>query len=150
MAKITAKVIGAQELARRWNNIGGDRFAEAALHAAALLVQNEAKKLVPKRTRSLSRSIIVDVVQVGPGKFVARIGPTEPHGKYVEFGTGIYAEGGNGRKTPWVYMVGPGKFVTTRGMKARPYLRPALDNKREAALREFQRIFMQKLREAQS
>jgi hypothetical protein len=48
---------------------------------------------------------------------------------YVELGTGIFAEKGNGRKTPWVWKDFNGKWHFTRGMKARPFLRPAVEER---------------------
>lgn len=53
---------------------------------------------------------------------------------YVEYGTGIYAKEGNGRKTPWVYYSKKlGRWVWTRGMKAQPFWNPSL----EVALKHF-------------
>lgn len=52
------------------------------------------------------------------------IGTNVEYGKYIEFGTGKYAEKG-GRKTPWVYMDGKGNFHFTEGMKPHPFIRPA-------------------------
>lgn len=47
---------------------------------------------------------------------------------YVEMGTGIYAEEGNGRKTPWIYYSEElGRYVFTRGMKAQPFFRPSYE-----------------------
>ena len=46
---------------------------------------------------------------------------------FVERGTGIYAEGGGGRKTPWVYRAANGQYYTTEGMRPQPFLNPALD-----------------------
>ena len=43
---------------------------------------------------------------------------------YQEYGTGIYAEAGNGRKTPWVYKRKDGKFITTSGNRPHPFVRP--------------------------
>lgn len=45
---------------------------------------------------------------------------------YVELGTGIFAENGDGRQTPWVWRDQNGKYHFTRGMKPRPFLRPAI------------------------
>ncbi len=59
------------------------------------------------------------------------VGTNLEYAPYVEYGTGIYAEGGGGRKTPWTYFSEKYGFVTTRGMVARPYLRPALDSRRK-------------------
>jgi len=48
---------------------------------------------------------------------------------YHEFGTGIYAESGDGRQTPWVYFYQKlGHFVTTVGMRARPFFRPVIQD----------------------
>lgn len=47
---------------------------------------------------------------------------------YVEHGTGIYAEDGKGRKTPWVYFSDKlGRFVFTRGMRAQPFFYPSME-----------------------
>lgn len=47
---------------------------------------------------------------------------------YVEYGTGIYAEDGNGRQDPWVYYDRKlRRWVFTRGMRAQPFFHPALE-----------------------
>nr|DAI70788.1 MAG TPA: hypothetical protein [Bacteriophage sp.] len=57
-----------------------------------------------------------------------------------ELGTGIFAEKGNGRKTPWVWKDFNGKWHFTRGMAPRSFLRPAvedhIDELREIAAEE--------------
>lgn len=56
---------------------------------------------------------------------VAYVGTPKEYGIYVEMGTGMYVDGG--RKTPWVYKdEKTGEWVTTRGQKAQPYLKPAI------------------------
>ena len=59
---------------------------------------------------------------------VVVIGTSVEYAPYVELGTGKFAEGGKGRQTPWSYQDSSGNWHTTQGMKARPYLRPALEN----------------------
>ena len=49
-----------------------------------------------------------------------------PYAKYIEFGTGIYATNGDGRKTPWVYTSNTGVRMWTQGMRARPFMYPAV------------------------
>jgi HK97 gp10 family phage protein len=47
---------------------------------------------------------------------------------YCEFGTGIYAVRGNGRKDPWVYWSEKlNRWVWTRGMEAQPFWFPSID-----------------------
>lgn len=55
---------------------------------------------------------------------------------YVELGTGIFAEKGDGRKTPWIWKDQNGKYHFTRGMAPRPFLRPAV----EEHIKELQEI----------
>lgn len=52
------------------------------------------------------------------------IGTATEYGKYVEFGTGIYAEEG-GRQTPWSYQDTHGQWHYTHGQKPQPFIRPA-------------------------
>jgi len=60
---------------------------------------------------------------------------------YVEFGTGIYAEGGDGRKTPWVYWSDKlDRWVFTQGMKAQPFWFPSIDSGRRHFSREIKRL----------
>ena len=56
--------------------------------------------------------------------------------RYVEYGTGIYSISGDGRKTPWVYWSDKlNRYVFTRGMRAQPYFKPAV----EMAAKHFER-----------
>ena len=63
------------------------------------------------------------------------VGTNVEYAPYVEFGTGIYVSGG--RQTPWSYQDSKGNWHKTRGMKPRPFLRPAF----EKNLDEFKAIF---------
>ncbi len=139
---ISVQLVGAADFHRQFAGLGaaGEATLKAAVHAGALLVQNAAKQRVPKRTRTLSRSITTNVEREGAA-YVARIGPSAPYGKYIEFGTGVYAEGGGGRRTPWVFRGSNGRFYTTEGMRPQPYMRPAMDENRERVLKEIARTF---------
>ena len=47
---------------------------------------------------------------------------------YLEYGTGIHAVNGDGRKTPWTYYdEETDQFFRTRGMKAQPFAQPGFD-----------------------
>lgn len=60
---------------------------------------------------------------------------------YVEYGTGIYAVGGDGRKTPWVYWSDKlNRWVWTRGMEAQPFWNPSIDQARRYFLKEMRRL----------
>lgn len=47
------------------------------------------------------------------------------YAEFIEFGTGIYNEHGDGRKTPWRYKNRDGEWITTRGSHPYPFMRPA-------------------------
>lgn len=101
-----------------------------AIHAAllrglekiGLVAEGYAKKLCPVDTGNLRNSITHVVDEQEPA---AIIGTDNEYAAYVELGTGIYAEGGGGRPTPWVYQDAKGNWHYTRGNKAQPFLKPA-------------------------
>lgn len=92
------------------------------LEKIGLKVEDYAKNLCPVDTGNLRNSIthVVDEQESA-----AIIGTDSEYGAYVELGTGIYAEGGGGRPTPWVYQDAKGNWHYTRGNKAQPFLKPA-------------------------
>lgn len=92
------------------------------LEKCGLLAEGYAKKLCPVDTGNLRNSITHMVDEQEPA---AIIGTDNEYAAYVELGTGIYAEGGGGRPTPWVYQDAKGNWHYTRGNKAQPFLKPA-------------------------
>ncbi|MBE6056796.1 HK97-gp10 family putative phage morphogenesis protein [Clostridium sp.] len=112
------------------------------LKAAALVIQSQAKALVPVDTSNLKTSID-HKIQVS--KLEAYIGTNCDYAIYVEFGTGEFAENGQGRKGGWVYINTEGKAVFTRGMKPQPYLRPAYRANKEA-LRQLLNKYLREIR----
>lgn len=92
------------------------------LEKCGLVAEGYAKKLCPVDTGNLRNSITHVVDEQEPA---AIIGSNNSYAAYVELGTGIYAEGGGGRPTPWVYQDAKGNWHYTRGNKAKPFLKPA-------------------------
>lgn len=92
------------------------------LEKCGLTAEGYAKRLCPVDTGNLRNSITHVVDEQEPA---AIIGTDSEYGAYVELGTGIYAEGGGGRPTPWVYQDAKGNWHYTRGNKAQPFLKPA-------------------------
>lgn len=95
------------------------------LEKCGLVAEGYAKKLCPvaeDHGGTLRDSITHVVDEEEPAVY---IGTNVEYGPYVELGTGIYAEGGGGRPTPWVYKDAKGNWHYTRGNKAQPFLKPA-------------------------
>lgn len=99
-----------------------DAALAAGLEKCGLAAEKYAKKLCPVDTGNLRNSISHTVDEQEPA---AIIGTNNEYAPYVEFGTGVYAEGG-GRPTPWVYQDAKGNWHYTHGQKAQPFLKPAV------------------------
>lgn len=106
----------------------------AALGKACALVERRAKQLasIGRGTGELSRSIESNVENLVGTVFT----PLE-YAPYVEYGTGLFAENGNGRKdVPWQYQdEKTGEWHISYGIHPAPYMRPALNENREKILR---------------
>ena len=75
------------------------------------------------RTGNLRASIQTETF-VEDGIPTSETGPTAEYAPYVEYGTGIYAADGSGRKTPWRYKDEEGKWHVTSGQEAQPFAEP--------------------------
>lgn len=104
----------------------GQKYLYKAMTDACSIVRNDAIKNAPHGTGQLQRSIDFKVSEDGTQGVVYS---NLKYAPYVEVGTGIYSKVGGGRQKPWrypVYIDGQTVYRTTRGMKPRPYLEPAL------------------------
>ncbi len=131
-----AHVVGDEALYRRFRQMSDAARGKnllTALKAGGLPIQNEAKRLCPKLTGNLSRSIHIggygneselslsDGTDIGgnvAGRDYAeiRVGTNVEYAKHMEFGT-------------------------SRMPGGKPYLRPAFDTQKKEATREFERAF---------
>lgn len=125
------RIEGLDEVLARIEKIGSVAQAQQALGQACALVERTAKQLAPKGEGDLRRSITSKV----DGLVGIVFTPLE-YAPYVEYGTGIHAEGGNGRKdVPWAYEdEKTGELIWTSGQEPQPYMRPALYDNKQAIL----------------
>ena len=99
-----------------------------AIGKACAKVERAAKEKAPKGVTGDLRKFISSKVENGVGIVFS---PLE-YAPYVEYGTGLFAEDGNGRKdVPWHYQDEKGEWHTTSGMHPQPFMRPALNENRE-------------------
>lgn len=106
-----------------------DEMLKSALTESALVVETSAIKKVPVDTGQLKGSITSEILYDR-----ARVGTNVEYAPYVEYGTGLWAEEGNGRQTPWRYQTADGEWHTTIGQQPQPWLRPALEENRDLIL----------------
>ena len=117
------------------DDLGNLKALEAKIKKACALVERSAKEKAPKDTGELRRSIASKVEVSGTELQGVVYTPLE-YAPYVEFGTGLFAEGGNGRKdVPWNYQDDEGNWHSTRGQKPQPFMRPAINENREEIMR---------------
>lgn len=81
-------------------------------------------------------------------KIEDEVGPEKDYAIYQEYGTGIYAENGQGRSTPWVYRRKDGTFIRTVGNRPHPFVRPTAINDKDKTVKaiedEFKRFVLTK------
>ena len=80
--------------------------------------------------------------KVDESKYEAYVGSNYENAIWEEFGTGIYAQNGNGRKdVPWAYQDEQGKWHRTKGKKPRRALQRAFDTMKNRIERFFKERF---------
>lgn len=104
-----------------------------AIGRACALVERSAKEKAPKDTGALRRSI-TSKVDNSFGEMAGVVFTPLEYAPYVEFGTGLFAEKGGRQDVPWSYQDDKGEWHSTSGQKPQPYMRPALEENREAIL----------------
>lgn len=121
---------GLEEVLGALDNLADTSNLNVALGKACALVERSAKQKAPKDKGDLRRSITSKV----EGTEGVVYTPSE-YAPYVEYGTGLFAEGGGRQDVPWNYQDDEGNWHSTSGMKPQPYMRPALNENREEILR---------------
>lgn len=127
------KVEGLESLLQKLNTLGTDvdKIVDNALYQGAQKIQGDAKRLIKAKgafdTGRLHGSISVEAIPDGYA-----IGTNVEYAPYVEYGTGLLGDPTVLHTTRKCWQ--NGNWHTFRGMKARPYLRPALNiNKKYVA-----------------
>lgn len=128
---MNVEVKGVDDLIVKLQNMADESKIQQQLGLACALVERSAKMKAPKDTGALRRSITSKVDGLTGIVFT----PLQ-YSPYVEFGTGLFAENGAGRKdVPWNYQDDKGEWHSTRGQKPQPFMRPALNENRTEIIR---------------
>lgn len=132
---MSVNINGLEEVLQRLENTGDPEKIRQALGKSCALVERSAKEKAPKDTGALRRSITSEVRESG-GEISGVVFTPLEYAPYVEYGTGLFAEGGNGRQdVPWNYQDDEGNWHSTSGQKPQPFMQPAFDENREKILR---------------
>lgn len=125
---------GLDEVLNSLEELADEEKFMAALGKACALVERSAKQNAPKDTGALRRSITSEVEKNGTDIVGVVYTPLE-YAPYVEYGTGLFAEGGGRQDVPWNYQDDEGNWHSTSGQKPQPFMQPALNDNRERILR---------------
>ncbi len=133
----TIRIKGMAELTRRLREVKeaiADTLEDAGTKGM-LAIEGGARNKVSVDIGELRRGITTKTLEKSEASVKIGTGTNVTYGPYLEYGTGIYAENGEGRDTPWVYYYagtkGPEGWRFTRGIRAKPFLRPAYDENKE-------------------
>ena len=116
---------------------------QAALEACGQQAVSHAKQNITSASRVDTGALRNSMNhKVDSGAKVCYVGTNQSYAIYNELGTGIYAEGGKGRKTPWRYVDAKGEGHWTRGMKPIHFLKNAIQDHAD----EYKSIIEQQLK----
>lgn len=138
------KIEGGKELEARLKDLGSKMatsISNKALRKGANVIRDEMRSLVPIRSGRLKKSIKVKkdrfnrsnktqtytIGPSGPGAYIAR---------FIEYGTSGHVVKIKSKKILAVSKAGEvfGREIKHPGVKAKPFIRPAYDTKKEAAV----------------
>ena len=118
---------GNKQQRKRIKNARMEMSKGIAESIAGLARSNLATQVSTHATGKLQNSIRVERASGGYRVVADAKSPDNNYyAQYVEYGTGIYNERGNGRKTPWFYDHPKLGRIRTRGQRAKPFFNPAV------------------------
>lgn len=120
-------ISGINDLEAAFSTALSGEALQKGLGIAGAAVERAAKQKAAKDKGHLAQSIQYEV----DGNTCRIFCPVE-YAPYVEYGTGLFAENGDGRKkVPWRYKDESGDWHSTKGQKPHPFMRPALNEQAE-------------------
>ena len=132
---MSIEIEGLEHLIARLEDIPDDM--ERKMREATLFLEGVAREKAPKADIGggrLQGSIESKVERIG-NEIEGTVFTTVHYAPYQEYGTGLFAVNGDGRKTGWAYEdPKTGEIVFTRGNRPHPFMGPALRENREVVL----------------
>lgn len=125
------EIEGLDRLIAKLDNLDAGMYSK--MSDACNFLETVASEKAPKGTGHLRGSIENKVERTG-SEIVGTVFTNVEYAPYQEFGTGLFAVNGDGRKTPWAYENAKGEIVYTRGNRPHPFLGPALRENKEIIL----------------
>lgn len=108
-----------------------DRRVKAGLNACGIQAEGYAKDNVTAAGRVGTTGALRNGINYRVKEDTCYVGTAVDYAIYNEYGTGIYAADGRGRKSPWAYKDARGQWHRTRGMKPIHFLKKALQDHKD-------------------
>ena len=125
------KFEGLDKLIGKIEDFDDVQAVAAAMQDACNIVVDAAIDKAPRKTGALRRSI-TSKVELTRNSIEGIVFTPLEYAPYQEYGTGLFAENGNGRKTGWAYEdEKTGETIFTRGNRPHPFLRPAVNENKD-------------------
>ena len=99
----------------------------AALEACGNQAVSHAKQNITEAGREDTGAMRNSITHQVEGD-TCYVGTNIEYAIYNEYGTGVFADSGKGRQTPWSYQDEKGKWHRTKGMKPIHFLKNAIAN----------------------
>jgi HK97 gp10 family phage protein len=130
----SVRVEGLEGILSRLEGVTNPEQLKRNMGKACAFVERAAKEKAPKDTGAL-RGSITSKVEIDGVDVVGVVYTPLEYAPYVEYGTGLFAEKGGRADVPWSYQDDEGNWHSTSGQKPQPFMRPALDENRQAIVR---------------
>ena len=125
------KFEGLDEIIGKIEDFNDIHAITSAMQDACNIVVDVAIDKAPRKTGALRRNI-KSKVEVTSNTIEGIVYSPLEYAPYQEFGTGLFAENGNGRKTEWAYEdEKTGEKIVKRGNRPHPFLRPAVNENKD-------------------
>jgi HK97 gp10 family phage protein len=135
---MSVEIEGLSRLFARLDNIPNN--LESKMVEATLFVEGDARERAPKADigGGFLKGSIESKVERNATEIEGTVFTTAFYAPYQEFGTGLFAVNGDGRKTGWAYEdPKTGETVFTRGNRPHPFMGPAVRENEDTIIQFF-------------
>lgn len=145
---VQVTIEGAEEIKAALKAIGvkAEKVLEDAVLEGAEEIRAETARRAPRKTGALAQSIEKKVTKIEPGRVTVQVGPDRKHfyGLFLEFGTQAHEITPKNKKA---LRLPEGIYASAEhgGIRARPFIRPAFDEKKDEAEAAVGRVLRRKL-----
>lgn len=149
------KIEGLKELNAKLKNMASkeaNRITRRGIAKMAQVIRKEMRQRAPKDTGDLRKNLAYKIKKEPRGGYSGTVGPKPKafYARFLEFGTAAHAIPNKNSKSRKPIKIGGRVFNTVEhpGIAPHPFLRPAFEAKKQAAVEEAGKIMWQLIEEA--